>query len=239
MVPRRLPAPRIRLICFPYAGGSAAIFRTWTQALPADAELWALQLPGRTSRLREPALTSVDAILDAIAAPLAEARSVPYVLFGHSMGAKLVYALARRLAADSHPPRHVIVSGARPPHLPPDRAPIHHLGDAEFLQQVKSYGGMPTEVLASQELLELILPALRADFAASDSWTCPADAHYTLPLTAIGGTTDPHVPVADLTRWTHLAPAAAIHTVHGGHFFLHDLPSMQPFLNAVLTQWRP
>src|SRR5690349_4202830 len=90
-------APWARIVCLPYAGGAASLFRPWSAALPRDVELRAVQLPARQDRHEEPAMTSVDAIVDHVAALMAELRPAPTLLFGHSFGALLAHEIARRL----------------------------------------------------------------------------------------------------------------------------------------------
>jgi surfactin synthase thioesterase subunit len=234
VIPRQVAAPRLRLICFPYAGGSAALFREWPRRVPADVEVWATQPPGRAFRLAEPPLVGIDRIVDAVWPTLASSDS-PLVLFGHSMGAKVVVALARRLQAAGRPPARLIVSGQRPPHLPRLRDTLHELPRAAFVARLREYGGTPAEVLANQELLDLVLPALRADFESNDTWACSPEPRLSSLLTVIGGEDDDHVPLADLERWRELAPSATTTVVPGGHFFMHDWSRLAPILLPLLA----
>src|SRR5690348_12875642 len=125
------------LVCLPYAGGSTAAFRSWETALADAIELWRVQLPGRGARIAEPPYTRLRPLVRALAQVLQSATDRPYALFGHSMGALLAYEVALALRADGRPPpRRLIVSGHRAPHLPPPRTPIHQLDDGAFLEEV-------------------------------------------------------------------------------------------------------
>jgi pimeloyl-ACP methyl ester carboxylesterase len=117
VMPRRLPHPRTTLLCLHHAGGGASSYRAWVRLLPADVELWMVQLPGREERIAEPALAAVEPVLDAIVAALRPALRGPYAIFGHSLGATLAYALASRLQASGElaMPDHLFLSGAPAP----------------------------------------------------------------------------------------------------------------------------
>src|SRR5690606_37522313 len=130
-VPR--PGARLRLFCFAHAGGSAAAYRPWCNALPDTVELCAVQLPGRANRLNEPPLQRLGDIVEAVVHAVRPQLDLPYALFGHSMGAVLASEVARALRhAGAPPPSHLFVSGRRPPHWPNPDAPLHGLSDAQF-----------------------------------------------------------------------------------------------------------
>jgi surfactin synthase thioesterase subunit len=88
-------APRLRLFCFPYAGGGASIYRTWPDDLPRDVEVCAIQLPGRERRLSEPPLRSLQKAVEILVGVMRPYLDLPFALFGHSMGALLAYEVAR------------------------------------------------------------------------------------------------------------------------------------------------
>src|SRR5215213_1931004 len=112
MSQRPNPRARLRLFCFPYAGGGAAIYRLWPQNLPSEVEVCGAHLPGRGTRLREQPFTGLDALVDAAAEAIAPSLDKPFALFGHSMGAMISFELARRLCDQGRPqPTHLFVSG--------------------------------------------------------------------------------------------------------------------------------
>ncbi|WP_044241779.1 thioesterase II family protein [Chondromyces apiculatus] len=215
-------APRVRLICVPYAGGGAASFRTWPAKLPADVELLAIQLPGRGMRMGEPLLRRVEQVVDAVG-PLLTDSPVPFVLFGHSMGAILSFNLCRWLRNQGHPlPARLIVSGHRAPNLPDPEPPKHHLSDAALLDRIRRYGGTPEEILREPELMELMLPILRADFELLGTHAYTSAAPLPVPLLALGGADDPNAPPDTIEAWReHAAGEFSSRIFPGGHFFLH------------------
>lgn len=220
--PAREP-PEFRLVCLPYAGGSATIFHGWAAHLPAAVEVHAVRLPGRGTRLREPAITEMQVLVDALIELLETQPAGRYGCFGHSMGARVAFEVARVLVQRGRrPPEQLWVSGSRAPQLPRRRAPIHALPDAEFIAELRRYGGVPPEILANAELLELHLPVVRSDLALHDSYVHRAGPPLPLPVSAFGGADDPQVDRSDLTAWSeHTRAAFEVELFPGGHFFVH------------------
>ncbi len=178
------PAARLRLFCFSYAGAGGAMYRTWLDALPPSIELCAVQLPGRENRFREPAFTSMQRLVETMVPALSPAFDLPYAFFGHSMGALVAFELARALHALPHvaPLTHLLVSGRKAPHLPEDDAPMRGLADDAFIAEIgRRYGGIPDEVLRERDLLDLLLPGLRADMTAIETHAHRAGAAVALP----------------------------------------------------------
>src|SRR5438477_7054516 len=163
--PRPRPTARVKLLCFPYAGGPASAFRSWADVLPPDVDVWPVQLPGRGSRFREPLLREPDLLVTAIADGLRPHLDQPFALFGHSMGGLIAFELSRELRRRGWPgPRLLAVSGHEAPQRPDPDPPIAHLSDDLFLHEIRTrYDGIPDEVFAEKELLAVLLPVLRAD----------------------------------------------------------------------------
>ena len=219
------PTAQARLICFSYAGGGGAVYRPWALALPSEVEVLAVQLPGRESRLREPPLRSMAALVEALAPALLPQLDRPVAFFGHSMGALLAYELARALHARGGPaPQHLMVSGRRAPQLQEPDAPIHHLPDEAFVGEIdRRYGGIPAEILQHRDILELLLPALRADMAAIETHRHQEGPALPCAITAFGGHDDPRAQPAVLQPWG-AQTQAGLRTRHfpGGHFYFND-----------------
>jgi medium-chain acyl-[acyl-carrier-protein] hydrolase len=221
--PRAPRTARLRLFCLPYAGGAASAYRTWDDALAPDVELCPVQLPGRGSRFREPSFRRLADLVRALTQGLLPLLDRPFAVFGHSMGAVVAFELARELRRRGAPgPVLLAVSGHQAPRRPEPEPPFSHLADAEFVAEVRRrYDGIPQEVLAEEELLQLLLPALRADVEALEGYTYSADAPLACPISCFGGEDDRHVSLADLEAWRDETRATAtVRTFPGGHFFV-------------------
>ncbi len=220
------PQANLRVVCLPYAGGSAAPFRRWLGLAPPWLELWTANLPGRERRIAEPAPTSIDAIVAAAADALDDTVPTPYVLCGHSMGAFIAYELAHELVRRAEPePACLVVSGARAPHLEDDRPPIHGLPDEGFLAALRELEGTPAVLFEDTELLELVAPTLRADFTAVETYRHRFRPALTAPIVAYAGADDKIVRAREVAPWAqHTRGPCVVRTLAGGHFFPQDDP---------------
>lgn len=219
------PLARLRLFCFPYAGGGASVFRAWGSGLPSAVEVSALQLPGRESRWRDPAFRRLAPLADDITRALGPHLDRPCAFFGHSMGAALAFEVARRLVRAGGPtPVHLLVSGRCAPRVIDDEPPIFGLPREEFIAELRQYAGTPEEVLANDELMDLVEPLLRADFELIETYTYEPDGlQLALPLTAFTGREDVDVPLAKVLPWAaETRGAFRSHVLPGGHFFLNE-----------------
>jgi surfactin synthase thioesterase subunit len=217
-----------RVFCFPYAGGGASTYRTWAEpaaAGPARLEIWPVQLPGRENRLREPAVRDMadlmPALFDALAPHLAD---LPYACYGHSLGADIAFEFSRRAVRAGLPaPVRLFVAAHRPPHLPDPKPPAHALPEPAFLSRLTEYGDLPDALRHNRELLDLVLPSLRADFALFENYRLPEAQPAPCPITAFAGEADRSVTPAALRAWSDLTSAGfRLRSVPGGHFFLRD-----------------
>ena len=236
------PAPA-RLYCFPYAGGSASAYRSWADIMPQGVELVAYQLPGRSERISEPAATDIRASVPEVASAIAaDICDGPYGLFGHSMGASLAYEVAlelRRQGAEG--PRLLALSGRRAPSCDIEKHnEYRELSDDLFLDKIQSLGGTPAQLLENPDILELILPTLRADFIADETYmarpTVPLDCQFLV----FGGNADPVTPVPSLRPWEEFsAGQATVHIYPGGHFFLWDhAPEILQLISTRLIDFK-
>src|SRR5579871_5186636 len=172
VVSQSRPQARLRLFCFPYAGGGAAIFRDWPRLLPPTIELFAVQLPGRGNRFHEPLRRDVAGIVRDLATAMEPFLDRPYVTFGHSLGTILSYELIRELARRGlRSPRHAFMSGRGAPGA--HRRTVRHLQpDHQFLDTLRNMRGTHDELLRDPELMELLMPTIRADFALAENYVC-------------------------------------------------------------------
>ncbi len=217
--------PGLRLFCFPYAGGSASVFRGWGAAIDPRVDVVALQLPGRGMRLDEaPAVDFallVERVMDAI---VEDAGALRFAFFGHSMGALLMFEVARRLQArGARLPECLFASGRQAPHLAPQRRRDAAMSDADFVDELRRLEGTPREILDNPELLAILMPAIRGDFALLEHWRFAASPPLDMPLFALAGRGDAHVAVDSVAAWSQWTRGHfELLTYAGGHFFVHE-----------------
>lgn len=220
--PRPVARPRLRLFCFPYAGGGASAYRGWAPHMPPDIDVVAVQLPGREERLRETPFHDLRELLPVIADELAPWLNVPYALFGHSMGALIAFELARTWAAQGRPETaRLFVSahcGPRKPHCLPS---IEGMSDVALAVLLKQLGGSSDAALADRELMEIMLPLIRADLTICERYRYAPGEPLSSPVTALGGIFDTFVRRSDVAAWrAETRGAFDQHMFPGGHFFL-------------------
>ncbi|MEU7757192.1 alpha/beta fold hydrolase [Micromonospora sp. NPDC049171] len=215
------PAPgATRLLCLPHAGGSSSFFFPLATAVAGKLNVQAVQYPGRQDRRSEPPLTSIDALADALFHVLDPDDDSPLAIFGHSMGAVVGFELARRLSAAGRPPTALFASGRGSPLLS-SGGTVHTLGDAGLLAELRRLNGAELAPLEDQEILQMIIPALRADFRAVETYRPAAAPPLTCPVIAMVGDADPRVTVAQADAWSETTDGRFELLVHpGGHFYL-------------------
>jgi medium-chain acyl-[acyl-carrier-protein] hydrolase len=233
--PRVNPGAALRLFCLPYAGGGSQVFRSWAARLPAAVEVCPIELPGRGVRLKEPLFTAVPPLVEALAQNLEKHLDKPFAFFGHSMGGLLSFELTRYFRRHGlRSPAHVFVSGRGAPQMPGNQPPMHTLPEPEFISELGRLNGTPKEVLEHAELMQLMLPILRADFSVCETYLYEPEPPLDCPITAFGGTEDDNVSLERLQGWCEQTTAAfAHHVLPGGHFFLH---TAQPAVLQLLSQ---
>ncbi|MFJ8945129.1 thioesterase II family protein [Streptomyces sp. NPDC102395] len=214
-------APRVRLVCFPHAGGAASSYREWGGLLPPDVDLLAVQYPGRQNRLREPCVETMEELADRVAAALAPYLGLPVAFFGHSMGSSVAYEVALRLERRSGLVlERLFVSGRAAPHRLP-APPSGPRDDHELLASVRRLGEPDAGAYDDPELLPLVLPSLRADHRLIGAYRPERPAPLSTPVTAFGGESDPACPVEELAGWAELTTAGfRQRSFPGGHFYL-------------------
>ncbi|UGQ48163.1 thioesterase II family protein [Massilia endophytica] len=222
LVRRAEGMPAFRLFCFHHAGGNASAFEGWQHALPG-VEVCALQLPGRGMRFNEAPLRELAEAARALAGPVTQAApALPFAFFGHSMGALLAFELARFLAREGLPqPVRLIASGCEAPRLRSRTRRLHRLDDAELIASLRRFGGAPEELLGNRELMELLLPTIRADFELAETYGYVEAPRLGMPIDVLAGRGDTHVAAGNLAGWQEESCAGgATHWFDGGHFFI-------------------
>lgn len=213
---------RVRLVCFPHAGGSASFYHPVAMAHAAAADVVVLQYPGRQDRRREPLLGSVAEYVSHIAPLLAREPRLPTVYFGHSMGAVLAFETAVALAGTAAAPRAVLASGRRAPVTHRDER-VHLRDDDDLLTDMRRLNGTQAHLLGNEEILRMALPAVRSDYRVIETYQATPDRTVDCPITVMVGEDDPKTTVAEADRWReHTTGAFRIRTFSGGHFFLAE-----------------
>ncbi|RIK37670.1 MAG: putative thioesterase [Chloroflexi bacterium] len=231
--PRPSPHARLRLFCFPYAGGGASVFRSWPQLMPPEVEVRILQLPGRESRMGEEPFRCFTPMIQAVSQTLSQFNDLPFAFYGHSMGALIAFEAARLLRTwRGVEPLHLFVSGCPAPQsIPVDRGRCAQ-SDAQFVEELRQLNGTPAALLENHELMQLFLPLLRADFALCGSYRHVEGLPLSCPITAFGGRRDPQVSAAQLTEWRHQTNGFFRQAMFAGdHFFLHE--AFEPLIQTI------
>jgi medium-chain acyl-[acyl-carrier-protein] hydrolase len=229
------PHAALRLFCFPYAGGGALVYRNWGKILPQDIDVCAVQLPGRGNRLLESPFNRMTLVVEAIGREIVPLLDRPYALFGHSMGAIISFELARLFRRDGLPaPTHLFASGHKAPQIAKTEPFTYNLPEAEFIAELQRLNGTPKEVLDHPELMEIMIPLLRADFESIQTYLYKDEPPLDCPITALGGLHDQGIGRETLEPWREQTTAAFnLRMFPGDHFFLH---SEQSSLLRVIEQ---
>ena len=223
--PKANPAASLRMFCFPYAGLGTSVFRTWPASYPSSVELVFMLPPGREGRFTEKAFRQAGDLAAAATEAILPYLTVPYVFFGHSLGAMTSFEVARRLRRAGQPlPLRLFASAHRAPHLPHPHPIIHGLADKEFIDQIcRLYGGIPQVVLDNPDLVEMMLPCLRADFTVFETYGYVDEAPLPCPITAFGGARDRRISEREIGEWRqHTDGDFRYEMFDGDHFFLQD-----------------
>jgi len=218
---RRPRGEDVRLICFPFAGGTASVFEPWSDVPALD--VYAVQYPGRETRWREPSLPTIDTLVDALVEGISPLCDGSFAFWGHSFGALVAFELTRQFRLRGRPlPCLVIASGARAPHLEPLNR-IHHLPEREFLRELITFNGIGRELLENRELLSAVLPVIQDDFRLFEEYSFSQSEPLPMPISAFGGLQDGKVPVGDLLAWSiHTSNTFRPRFLAGSHFFPFD-----------------
>lgn len=220
------------------------VFRSWPDYLGPTVEVVPVQIPGHGTRLQETPFTRMQPLVAAVVEALASRLDKPFALFGHSMGAAISFEVAHKLHADRRlDPVHLFVSGRRAPQRPDPERPIHNLPEPEFIEAIRRLKGTSREVLENEEILQLLIPMLRADFELIETCDYVPRPLLRCPITAMGGLADNKVSRSDVQAWEEQSVGkVSLHMFPGDHFFLHSaqrlvlqtvLHELQQFVDCV------
>ncbi|MGH9319944.1 MAG: thioesterase II family protein [Vicinamibacteria bacterium] len=243
MRPRAPGEPRLRLFCFPYAGGGPSAFRRWGNHLPTEVECCLVQLPGKESRILESPVRRMDLLVREVHRAIDPLLDRRFAFFGHSMGGKVAFELARELRRAGRPgPAKLFISATRAPRVPDPDPPLHHLPDGEFVSEIQSrYDAIPRDVLENRELLELVLPGLRADFEVMETHDPGEEPPLECPITSCGGLEDDRVGEEGIAGWrAETEGGFEMRMFEGDHFYIQSheaefLPYFRTELEKLLV----
>lgn len=214
-----------RLFCFPHAGGSASAFKSWCKTVPSDIEVVPVELPGRGMRFLESLPESFELLSQKMLVELNSQFDRPFFFFGHSMGGLLAYLMAINIKKNNEKSNlcGIVVSACRAPDDPESEPPIHHLPENLFLSELIKFDGIPNEVVQDKELLDFVVPIIRADISILENhvWQ-DLDEKIAVPIVAYGGGED-SISQYSMDRW-RLKTSSTFRnrSFSGGHFFLKD-----------------
>ena len=228
---------RVRLFCFPYAGGGAKTFREWDHKMPSGVGVYPVQYPGRENRMGEKPIEDLQTLVQEVYGSLKNVLNdgTPYIFYGHSLGTKVVYELTRLAEKeDLTPPLKVIVSAGRAPHYIEPK-PIYHLPDDDFIHELKRFSGTPVSVLENRDLMNIFLPMLRADFKVDETYRKNQVDLITTPIHGIMGSEDQEMDLPELLAWKdYTSSEFTYETIQGPHLFVDSNP--QDLINTLSNQ---
>lgn len=212
------------LFAVPFAGGSAHFYQIWGQQDLGAVQGYAVELPGRGLRLREPLIPEFSDLVRNLAHSFAPVLTSPYAFFGHSMGAFLAFELIRAFEMTGAPiPVHLFVSACRAPHLPRRIRPWHALPENDLIAEIEQLNGTPPGALQNEQVREMMMPVFRADFRLSEEYSYVPREPVTVPISVFGGTSDPLVSSDELNAWSeHTSDFRGSFLFPGGHFYLTE-----------------
>ena len=224
-VVQQRPSARLTLYCVPHAGRGASLYFPWRAVMPDWIELRAIQLPGREGRRGEPPMTRIAAIADGLTQAMLPLADRPYAFFGHSMGALIAFETARNLRRlGAPPPRALVLSGRRAPHIVDHDTPIHALPDDDFVAAMCArYNGIPQIILEQPDMMRMLLPVMRADIEAIETYAYRDEPPLAEPFFIYGGRDDAQMAPGHIAGWQSLTrQPRAPRLFDGGHFYLQD-----------------
>ncbi|MGD9161791.1 MAG: thioesterase domain-containing protein [Desulfobacteraceae bacterium] len=227
--PKEQPDAKLRLFCFPYAGSGASVYRLWPDIILSEVEICAIKLPGHESRFIEEPYRRITKLVEDLASEIFPLFNKPFLFFGHSIGAHISFQLARYLRRNCKSgPIHMFVSGSRAPHIPDNPDSLHYkMEDDIFIKKLIELGGMEEEILHNKELMDLILPILRADVEMLNTIKYIEEEPLECGISSFGGLFDPRVSREDCEAWNK-------HTY--GNFSLTMIPGKHLFINSHREQ---
>jgi surfactin synthase thioesterase subunit len=250
---------RLRLFCFPFAGGGSAVYRSWADCIDPTIEVVAVEPPGRLGRIGEPPIADMNKLVEQLVAEMGELLDRPFAFFGHCLGGLTLYETARRLIHTTMlRPQHLFVSGARPPDQITDHGkferrvmrdllklaqfrvdvPTYAQSDDVFSELIRHFDIQATEeLLGDAELRRLMLPVIRAEFQMANNYQFRREPPWDIPITCFAAKGDPYVSRRHVLGWGRFTNSRLqVHIRDGAHFaVVDDAAFIQSVINRELA----
>lgn len=233
---------KVKLFCFPHAGGSAMVYQGWKKYLNQSIELHPVEMAGRGRRFGEKPYKTIEQAVEGLYTYVDKYLNdtKEYAMFGHSMGSIIAYEVAHKIKKlKGREPVHMFFSGRFPPHIVKDDELVHKLDDEAFIEKVLEMGGTQKEVFENKELLSIFMPVLRADYEAIETYShVPKDECLDCNISILGGKLDKEVTIEDLNQWSkYTRKQCKVYEFDGGHFFINqETQDVVNIINDTLIQ---
>ena len=204
--------------------------------MPSTVQVIPVELPGRGTRVKEPPFVRLSSLIEELAEAIQPLLDAPFAFFGHSMGALIAFELTRHLERKyGVDPQILFVSGRRAPQIP-DASPVtYNLPREELIKELYRFEGTPKEVLDNAELMEFMLPVIRADFQLIETYEYLDGMPIRCPIIAFGGLQDYEENRYLIVQWKHQTTSRfRLHLLPGNHFFIRS--SEAPLLKLLARE---
>lgn len=231
----------IKLICIPYAGGSATSYNKYKAYLNDNIDLYTVELSGRGRRYNEPFYETLDeAVYDILLQIEKEILCSDYIFLGHSMGSVLALELTHRLMDLGYKePKHIIFSGRVPPNKITIKKKIYDAPFPVLKEEILRLGGTPLEFFQSQELMDIYLPIMRADYKILETYSLHEFVNkLSCSISVFLGDKDLDTSIEDMKHWKlYTNNKCTLYMFHGGHFFINDcVEDVVSVINEIVNQ---
>lgn len=230
---------KVKLFCFPFSGGSSAIYLSLFKRISPQIEILPVELPGRSKRFSEKPLECLESAALDLYQGISDNLDNSYAFFGHSLGCLLIYELMQIIARNNREcPIHIFLSGGIPPHFK-GKTDLHTYSDQEFLTEIIRMGGIPESIVENKEFLNFFLPLIRSDYKMYETYTAKADFFkFPCAITALSGTKDYLANFESSKNWSLYTMKSCSHKLfEGDHFFIKShSEEVGQLIEKVLTE---
>jgi surfactin synthase thioesterase subunit len=235
MVQNNAPSQKINLFCLPFAGGSFYAYRDFQKYADDSVNVIPIDLPGHGRRMGEPLMRDIRQMAEDVFQQIRDNINEPYAIYGHSMGTLLGYLVSQKIVKLGSPaPVHLFFSGRYAPSVPCKERDFHLLPRDQFIRKLMEYGGMPLEVMREQELMDLFVPIMQADFEAVSGYRYEPSAPLDTPITVMNGLSDQTTTYDEALKWQEITTGeVSVKQFPGGHFFIFD---HLPEIGRIISQ---